>query len=304
MEQPNSAAQASSPGPPAVAAAPAKPSDALPANQTGGFDGARAFAHVEKLVSIGVRYPGSPGIRAAQEYIKSQLEGAGCKVDEDNFEAQTPVGRVSMRNIVAKVPGKSANIILLSTHYDSVRLPLGFVGANDSGSSTGLMLELARILCKRENALTIWITFFDGEEALQEWSDADSLYGSRQMAAKLALSGDLKRVKAMINADMIGDKNLNILSDDNSTPWLRQIVFDTAKRLGYQKEFSGGANAIGDDHMPFIKRGVAALDVIDLDYPPWHTLQDTLDKVSARSLGVVGHVILVSIPEIEKKIRE
>jgi Zn-dependent M28 family amino/carboxypeptidase len=285
----------------AAAAPTTAPNDALPADKTGGFDGANAFAHVAALVAIGPRSPNTPGIAKAQQYIRAQLEGFGCKVEEDNFEASTPIGRVPMRNIVAKIPGKSSSILLLSTHYDTSRAIPNFVGANDSGSSSGLMLEMARLLCKRQNALTIWIAFFDGEEAFVEWSDADSVYGSRQMAAQMALSGDLKRLKAMLHTDMIGDRNLNILRDTNSTPWLQNLVFDVAARLGYAKDFSGAPTAIEDDHKPFLKRGISAVDLIDLDYPPWHTSADTLDKVSARSLGVVGHVLIEAISELEKK---
>jgi hypothetical protein len=306
-EKPAATVQAVAPKPAVAAAAP---SDALPPDRTGGFDGARAYAHVAALVDIGPRPPASPGIAKAQQYIRTKLESFGCKVEEDNFEAQTPTGRVGMRNILAKATGKSENVILLLTHYDTATRSANgepmknFVGANDGGSSTALMLEMARLLCARRNALSVWIAFLDGEEAFVQWSDTDSTYGSRQMAAKLALSGELKRVKAVILADMIGDRELNILRDTNSTRWLSDLVFSTAQRLGYEKEFSGGSTPMEDDHIPFLKRGVAAVDLIDYDYPPWHTPADTLDKVSARSLGVVGHVILEVIPALDHKFQK
>jgi len=295
-----SGTEKAAPAPPVQAASVA--SDALPAESTGGFDGARAFAHVEKLVAIGSRQSGSPGIRLAQDYIRTQLKLFGCSVEEDTFESSTPVGRIPMKNIVAKIPGASPNVVLLLTHYDTKRLE-NFVGANDSGSSTGLMLEMARQLCGKKGVVSVWIAFLDGEEALVEWTDLDSTYGSRQMSTRLSLSNELKSVKAVILADMIGDRDLAIKRESQSTTWLTDLVWKTAKRLGYEKHFVSETQSISDDHIPFLKRGVPAVDLIDYDYPPWHTPGDTLDKVSARSLGVVGHVILESVKELEKKVR-
>ena len=295
-----SGTEKAAPAPPVQAASVA--SDALPAESTGGFDGARAFAHVEKLVAIGSRQSGSPGIRLAQDYIRTQLKLFGCSVEEDTFESSTPVGRIPMKNIVAKIPGASPNVVLLLTHYDTLR-KADFVGANDSGSSTGLMLEMARQLCGKKGVVSVWIAFLDGEEALVEWTDLDSTYGSRQMSTRLSLSNELKSVKAVILADMIGDRDLAIKRESQSTTWLTDLVWKTAKRLGYEKHFVSETQSISDDHIPFLKRGVPAVDLIDYDYPPWHTPGDTLDKVSARSLGVVGHVILESVKELEKKFR-
>ena len=295
-----SGTEKAAPAPPVQAASVV--SDALPAESTGGFDGAKAFAHVEKLVAIGSRQSGSPGIRLAQDYIRTQLKLFGCSVEEDTFESSTPVGRIPMKNIVAKIPGASPNVVLLLTHYDTLR-KADFVGANDSGSSTGLMLEMARQLCGKKGVVSVWIAFLDGEEALVEWTDLDSTYGSRQMSTRLSLSNELKSVKAVILADMIGDRDLAIKRESQSTTWLTDLVWKTAKRLGYEKHFVSETQSISDDHIPFLKRGVPAVDLIDYDYPPWHTPGDTLDKVSARSLGVVGHVILESVKELEKKVR-
>jgi hypothetical protein len=274
--------------------------EALPAERTGGFDGLAAYRHVEQLVSFGPRTPGSAGSRKAQEYIAQELKGYGCAVEADEFEAATPLGRVAMKNLVAKIRGKSEDLLLLMSHYDTLRME-NFVGANDSGSSTAVMLELARRLCQRENALSIWIAFVDGEEAFVQWSDTDSTYGSRQLAARMALSGDLKRTKAVLLADMVGDRNLNLNRELNSTPWLRTLVVETAERLGYGAHFAGEATQIEDDHVPFLRRGIPAVDLIDFDYPHWHTPADTLDKISPRSMAIVGHVLLEVIPELEKK---
>lgn len=287
---------------PAAEAAP-------PASATGGFDGAKAYGHVAKLVSFGPRPPESAGIRQAQDYIRSQLKGFGCVVEEDDFHAATPLGSLEMKNMVAKIPGTGPGIILLLTHYDTKRVP-DFVGAEDGGSSTGLMLEMARVLCAgKTQPNAVWIAFLDGEEAqLAEWTDTDSVYGSRELAARLALSGDLKRVRAVILADMIGQKNLEIVREANSTKWLTDLVWKAAVRLGYQDVFvSHEPEAIDDDHDPFLHRGVPAVDLIDLSgYQAlgyWHTAEDTLDKISPRSLAITGHVILASLGELQAKFR-
>jgi hypothetical protein len=282
-------------------------SEAAPAaSETGGFDGQKAYEHVAKLVAFGPHPPASDAIHRVQDYIRSQLKSFGCATDEDSFNAQTPIGTLAMDNIVAKVPGSGQGIVLLLTHYDTLRLD-NFVGAEDSGSSTGLMLEMARILCsqpKQSNA--VWIAFLDGEEAQVNWdTNNDHTYGSRELAARLALSGDLKRVRAVILADMIGQKDLHILRESNSTKWLTDLVWKTADRLGYTGIFLPREINVGDDHQPFLDRSVPAVDIIDLeDYSQeryWHTPQDTLDKVSPRSLAIVGYVIVESVTELQKR---
>jgi glutaminyl-peptide cyclotransferase len=302
-----SAAPSSPPPPPQVSAAEAAP----PASQTGGFDGAKAYDFTAKIVGFGPRPPDSDAIRATQRYIHEQLQGFGCMVDEDDFHASTPIGNLAMKNIIAKIPGEGKGIILLLTHYDTLRLDK-FVGAVDGGSSTGLMLEMARLLCagkKQSNA--VWIAFLDGEEAqvvkggVAQWTSTDSEYGSRELAARLAISGDLKRLRAVILADMPGPKELHLMREENSTKWLADLVWKTAARRGYGDIFVSDATApISDDHEPFLHRGVAAVDIIDLnDYPYWHTTEDTMDKVSPRSLAVSGHVILETVNELQKKFR-
>lgn len=294
---------------PAVVAAYSPDDAPLPADKTGGFDAARAFANVEKQVGFGPRPPGSEAIRRTQAWLRSELDSYGCAVEEDNFTASTPIGNVAMKNIVAKVPGTGRGIVLLLTHYDTLRKD-NFVGANDAGSSTGVMLELARLLCaasarKTSRTLSIWIAFLDGEEAQVSWTDTDSVYGSRQLAAKLSLSGDLQRVKAVILADIVGPRDLRLKRESNSTKWLTDLVWSTAHRMGYQNQFldeeTGG---IGDDHIPFLRRKVPAVDLIACDYvgyPPWHTADDTLDKISPRSLGIIGHVLVETLAQLEKK---
>jgi len=274
------------------------------AGTTGGFDGGRAYKHVEQLVAIGPHSAGSEGIRRAQEYIIGQLKSFGCPVEEQDFHApSTPVGDVAMKNIVVKIPSANPNVILFTSHYDTKRMD-NFVGADDAGSSTGVLLELARLLCARKNAETIWLAFFDGEEAFNlRWADPDNTYGSRELAARLALSGDLRRVKAMILVDMVGPTDPIYKRESNSTPWLTDILWSTAARLGYGRVFVNDGATIEDDHLSFLKRDVPSTDIIDLDVPYWHTPQDTLDKVDARTLAVTGHVLIESLPELEKKIK-
>lgn len=289
------------------------PVPAAPApNTTGGFDGARAYEHVRHLVELGPRPPDSDAIHAAQAYIVGQLKSYGCAVEEHDFHGSSVLGDLAMKNIVAKAAGTSSSIVLFATHYDTVRLP-NFVGADDGGSGTATMLELARIVCARKNKLKVWIAFFDGEEAQGNWTERNSIrwtatnstYGSREMAAGMALSGDLKRVKAMILADMIGPPHLKIKRETNSTPWLNDLLWDTAARLGYGNVFVNEYFPVtGDDHLSFIRRSVAGCDIIDfsIEQTYWHTDQDTLDKIDPRSMAIVGHVFLAALPAIEKKV--
>jgi glutaminyl-peptide cyclotransferase len=274
---------------------------APPAEQTGGFDGERAFAHVVKQVGFGPRPSGSAASGQLQEYIQSELTSYGCKVDVDSFSADTPVGRLPMKNIVAKIPGDKPGIIMLATHYDTKLLD-NFVGADDGASSTAVMLELARLLCAKRGAYQVWITFFDGEEAVKFiWQDPDNRYGSRQMAAKLAMSGDLPKIKAVLLADMVGSRNLRFRREADSTKALSDLIWSTAARLGYSNVFVNESSQTVDDHIIFLKRGVPAVDVIDFEIPYWHTVEDTLDKVSAKSLAITGHVFLESVKQLQSR---
>src|SRR6266446_1277558 len=297
------ASAASKPSASVPVAAPQVPEDALPPEKTGGFNGALAYNHVAKLVSFGPRPSGSQAISQAQDYITSQLSSFGCTVDTDAFSSDTPAGRLAMKNIVVKIPGERQGIILLGTHYDTKRLD-NFVGADDGGSSTGLMLEMARRMCEMRPRYSTWIAFFDGEEAVrQQWQDPDNRYGSRQLAAKMAASGDLKKVHAMILADLVGGKNLQLEREQYSTAELVDLIWNTAKRLGYGAIFINQTMPVDDDHLSFLQRNAPSADIIDLVNSAgyWHTPQDTMDKVSAKSLGIVGHVVLESVRELQTK---
>jgi hypothetical protein len=300
------AAAQAAPGQASASATPAATETAPPAAQTGGFDGAKAYEQVAKIVSYGPRPPASEGIHHVQDYIRAQLQADGCTVDEDDFHAQTPVGDVAMKNIIAKAPGTGQGIILLLTHYDSLSSVKDFVGAEDSASSDGVMLEMARQLCGKKGPNSVWIAFLDGEEAFVNWdTNDDHTYGSRELAARMAVSGDLKHVKAAILADMIGQYGLEIPREADSTKWLVDLIWKTAARLGYQSIFVSRVAGYADDHQPFLARGTPTVDLIDFDgyqNPKyWHTAQDTLDKVSPRSVAIAGHVILESVGELQKK---
>jgi glutaminyl-peptide cyclotransferase len=290
----------------AVAGSAPHPGDeAPPADSTGGFDGKRAYEQVAKQVSFGPRPPGSPAIAKLQDYLETELKSYGCAVETDSFSADTPDGRVPMKNILVKIPGEKPGIILLGTHYDTKKID-NFVGADDAGSSTGVMLELARLLCKQRGKYAVWIAFFDAEEAFNlQWKDPDHTYGSRQMAAKLAADGDLPKVRAFILADLVGGRTPHFKRDGGSTKWLVDLVWGTGAKLGYSEIFLNVPTDIGgDDHFSFTARNVPSVDIIDLDstdVPYWHTTQDTMDKISAKTLAITGYTILESVQALQKK---
>ena len=263
------------------------------------FDGGAALKHVERLVAIGPRVAGSPGGARARDYIVGELKKLpGAQVQVKAFEADTPHGRLKMANVVAVLRGRRPDVIMLAGHYDTKLFKeFRFVGANDGGSSAGLLLELARGLAGGPHDYTYWLVWFDGEEARESWTERDSLYGSRRLAADLAKAKQLPR--AMILADMIGDRDLDIRREAHSAGWLTDIVWEAAARLGYGRHFLREPLAVEDDHMPFLRLGVPATLLIDFNFPPWHTAGDTLDKLSAQSLAVVGEVLLEALPSVE-----
>jgi hypothetical protein len=290
-----------------VAGSPPSPADqAPPPDKTGGFDGKRAFDQVAKQVSFGPRPAGSPALAQLAAYLESELKSYGCNVETDSFSADTPAGRLPMKNILVKIPGEKPGIILLGTHYDTKRLD-NFVGADDGGSSTAVMLEIARLLCaqKQPGKYAAWIAFFDGEEAVnRDWKDPDNRYGSRQLAARFAASGDIKNIKAFILVDIVGGHKITFKRETNSTKWLTDLVWKTAAQLGCADIFDNRNYEVSDDHLSFLSRGVPSTDIIDLEDSAsyWHTPQDTLDKVSPKSLAIVGYVVLESVKQLQQEI--
>jgi Zn-dependent M28 family amino/carboxypeptidase len=209
-----------------------------------------------------------------------------------------------MVNVIGLISGRRAERIALATHYDTKLVrEFRFVGASDAASSTAAVLELGRLLKMRNNDFSIELLFFDGEEAVVEWyRNNDNTYGSRHYVETAQKAGTLAGLKALVLLDMIGDRNLTIRRDSNSTGWLTDIVWASANRLGYRSNFLAESTTVEDDHLPFTKAGVPSVDIIDLDYPAWHTAQDDLDHVSARSLQIVGDVVLDAIPRIEQRL--
>ena len=277
-------------------------SPTTPAAQEVTFDSARAFAHLKTIVALGPRPAASPGIQKTREYIKAQLRAIGLTPNEQVFDASTPIGPVQMVNISATIPGAGQGRLIFAGHYDTKLFKeFTFVGANDAGSSTAFLLELARVLKGRQNALPIEILFLDGEEAFGEWETGNT-FGSRHYVATAQKAGTVKDIKALILVDMIADADLVVKRESNSTPWLTDAIWSAARELK-RSEFVSESTPISDDHLPFLEAGVPAVDVIDLDYPDWHKPGDTLDKVSPRSLQVVGDVLLKALPKIELRVK-
>jgi glutaminyl-peptide cyclotransferase len=265
--------------------------------QASSFNSARAMQYVREVVAFGPRPIGSANHKKLENYIHSHLKAD--LVEDDAFTAPTPEGTFPVRNIIAKFPGTRDGIIVIAGHYDT-NYPLrntGYVGANDGGSSTALLLELANQLRgKKREGYSVWLLWTDGEEAVRDWTATDSLYGTRHLAEKWQNDGTLKKIKAFLLADMIGDADLNIDRETNSTPWLEDLVLQAATTLGYQSHFFARTISEEDDHIPFAHLGAPSADLIDFEYGYnnvfWHTPQDTVDKLSARSLEIIGSVIL------------
>jgi len=266
------------------------------------FNGAEAFAFTGKAVAFGPRPDGSPAIEKLRAFIRQNLQGRGCQIELDKFTASTPDGPLAMENIIARFPGKSQRAIAITGHYDTKKLA-NFVGANDGGSSTGFLLELAAVLQKMPHTDTIYLVFFDGEEALHDWTAADSVYGSRHLAEKWGRDGTNAKLKALINVDMIGDKDIRLLWDTSSAASLRTMVWDIADSLGYQQYFPRQGGPIEDDHLPFLEAGVRSLDLINFSSQStfWHTPGDTMNKLGVHAFEVVGNVVVRTIRALEQQ---
>jgi glutaminyl-peptide cyclotransferase len=299
------------------ASVPAMPASSPAANATP-FDGDRAMEHVKKQVGFGSRPAGSPALAECRKYLVAELKSYGLAVREQPFEATTPLGKVNMVNVIAELPGASPGTVVIGSHYDTKRTPAGFLGANDGGSSTGALLEIARVLAdaakQHKPDLTVQFVFFDGEEAVVEWTDEDSVYGSTHYVEALDAS---HHVRAMVLLDMIGDRDLVLRRDVASTKSLVDIVWQTAASLGYAKHFIPATTSMDDDHVPFLDEGIPAIDLIDFEYGSdqkkygdggptnafWHTNEDTIDKLSVASLKVIGDVVITALPKIAAAVK-
>ena len=278
------------------------------------FNGERAMDHVRKQVEIGPRVSGSAELAKTRSYIVDELKSYGLAVSMDEFSANTPVGEKQMVNITAELPGDSKDVIIIASHYETKLFKeMKFVGANDPGSSAGTLLEIGRVLAgvNRKPKLTYWFVFFDGEEAFCEgWDDCgtpdapDNTYGSRHFVSRLKERNEVSRVRSLILLDLMGYKNLELGRDTMSTKWLQDLIWQTARDLGYASYFVDRPEGVGgDDHEPFLRAGIDSVDIIQLNnYPYWHKADDTIDKVSPRSMKIVGDAVIASLPRIEQRL--
>ena len=283
------------------------PSSAAPDRDPPAFNASRAMQYVKEIIAYGPRPIGSENHRKVEDYILAHLKGD--EVVKDDFEITATEGQFPIHNIIAKFPGSRDGIIVIASHYDT-NWPLRnekYVGANDGGSSSGLLLEIANQLHgKKRDGYSVWLLWDDGEESMQmPWNDPESLYGVRHLAQKWQDDGTLKKIKAFILEDMVGDADLNIEHEANSTPWLEDLVYQAASQLGYQSHFFGRTIPVDDDHLAFVQKGVPSADLIDLDYGYndvfHHTTQDTLDKISPKSLAIVGTVTLETVRLLDQR---
>ncbi len=286
--------------------------------QTHTVSGADVLKLTQQYVNVAPkRSIGSPGHAAAEQFIKDHFKPEMAKGNfvDDAFTARTPVGMLAMHNLLVKFPGKKDGIIVLATHYETNYWlkDINFIGANDGACTTALLIALGEYYrAHPPQGYSVWLLFTDGEESINpEWTDSDSLYGTRHLAAKWSADGTISRIKAFVLADMIGAKDLNVDKDANSTPWLLDLLYKAGKDTGHSNYLFKNPTQVDDDHIPFKQRGVPVLDVIDLDYGPptrehpeggyHHTAQDTMDKLSAQSLQVSADLFLDMVKLIDQR---
>jgi Zn-dependent M28 family amino/carboxypeptidase len=267
------------------------------------FSGEKALEHVQKLVDLGPRPPGSDAIVRARAYIEEQLESSGWKVVEQAFSDQTPRGEMKFVNLIATFGASAKPSFILCSHYDTkIFDSFTFVGANDGGSSTGLLLEMARVLALEPRlAQKIELVFFDGEEAVENFSDTDGIYGSRHFAQDLGRTGLVKAFRGGLLFDMVGDRSLDITLPPNSPSKIAAAIFASADALKLRNNFTYFDQDVTDDHTPLNAVGIPVVDLIDFHYPPWHSADDTMDKLSGQSLQIVGSVTAYYLSELAFK---
>jgi len=264
------------------------------------FSGQKAFDHTKSLVELGPRPSGSAQLQKARDYILDNLQKAGWQVEQQKFTDDTPHGKLPFINLIARFPAANktaaanTQIAIVSSHYDTKFFDtIHFVGASDGGSSTGALLELARVLAlDPAMAQKIELVFFDGEEAVVQFTETDGLYGSRYYAHELRASKRNEQFKFGILWDMIGKKNVTITLPPDSPPVLAKGIFDAADALKQRSHFTYLNRDLIDDHVPLNESHIPSIDLIDFDYMYWHTADDLLDKLSPESLQVVGSVTL------------
>ena len=268
------------------------------------FSGENAFTHVKRLVDLGPRPAGSAALEKSRAYITEQLKSFGWNVTRQTFSAKTPRGVMTFANLIATFPSSDRSVspsFLLCSHYDTKTFDtISFVGANDGGSSTGLLIEMARVLgMQPTKAAKTELVFFDGEEAFENFTETDGLYGSRYFANELRDSKQVKRFHGGMLFDMVGDKSLTVMLPPESPADLASSLFAAADALKVREHFTYFDRDITDDHTPLNTIGIPVIDIIDFDFPAWHTAGDTLDQISAESLRIVGQVSLYALAHSE-----
>jgi glutaminyl-peptide cyclotransferase len=276
------------------------------------FNAAAAYAYTKRIAGFGERWPGSPGHKQTEALVEQVVKKDGGLFGDDRFIASTPKGPIAVRNLIAKfhvTPDPSQPIVILAGHYDTLFTP-GFIGANDGASSTAILLAFADALAAHPTKAQVWLLWTDLEEAITSFSGDDGLYGSRHFAGALKASGNASRVRGFFLLDMIGDKDLDVARESESSGALQNVMALAAADLGYQAHFFQYGIAIIDDHVPFIEAGIPAVDVVDARFGRvgpdtdgmglyHHSNDDTLDKVSAASLGIVGRTMLRTIERLD-----
>jgi len=279
------------------------------------FNAQQAYAYTVQVSAFGERWPGSPGHQKTEDLIREVLQKDGAKIESDNFTATTPRGPVPVHNIIGKfnvTVDPKQPIFILAGHYDTL-FKKGFIGANDGGSSTAILLSFADALARHKTNMQIWLVWTDLEEAIEAFTNGDGLYGSTHLAQKLATEGLVPRVKGFFLLDMIGDKDLSVARETNSSGALQRVIAEAANQLGYGGFFFRYDADIIDDHAPFLQVGIPSVDVVDAMYGPigpnydamgeyHHTNMDTMDKVSERSLEIVGRTILLTVELIDARV--
>jgi glutaminyl-peptide cyclotransferase len=296
-----------------VGRAPAKTNSS---HQELSFDAQRAMKHVRQQLEYGPRPADSEPLEKTRQYIIRELKSYGLLVSLDEFTATTPKGPKKMTNIIGEIPGETHQVVLICSHYDTKLFDdMHFVGANDPATSVATLLEIGRVLGRavvvEKPKVTLRLVFFDGEEAFCEgWDDCknadgpDNTYGSRRYVAQIKQRNEVNSTRAMILLDMIGYQKLELGRDSMSTRWLQDIIWKTGRELGHKKIFVDREEGVGgDDHEPFLEAGIPAVDLIQLNsYPYWHRADDTIDKVSAESMKIVGETVLASLPKIAERV--
>jgi hypothetical protein len=276
------------------------------------FDAARAWSQLERIVAFGPRPSGSPANDGLKGYLEEQLRAAGLQPVRQGFRAKTPHDETAFANIYADIggrpgkDGKPAPLVILGSHFDTKRMPFPFVGANDGGSSTAVLLELARVLAPGagQRDVAYRVVFLDGEEAVRpEWIGDDNCYGSRHHAAELVARGEKARVRAFVLLDLVGDKDLKLQTETYSDPQLLKLFFDAAKAAGLGKHVDGTRLEVRDDHLSFMNVGIKSVNLIDFNYGEsnkhWHSPSDTLEQCSQQSLDAIGRIVLAGLPALE-----